>query len=29
MLADAGFTRVEVKQLPHDIMNYFYIATKR
>ncbi|HVF29160.1 MAG TPA: hypothetical protein VM943_13020 [Pyrinomonadaceae bacterium] len=29
MLADAGFARVEVKQLPHDIMNYFYIATKR
>lgn len=26
MLADAGFTQVEVKQLPHDIMNNFYIA---
>jgi 2-polyprenyl-3-methyl-5-hydroxy-6-metoxy-1,4-benzoquinol methylase len=28
MLADAGFTRVEVKQLPHDIQNNYYLATK-
>ncbi|HEY0077200.1 MAG TPA: class I SAM-dependent methyltransferase [Pyrinomonadaceae bacterium] len=28
MLADAGFTRVEMKQLPHDIQNYYYVATK-
>jgi SAM-dependent methyltransferase len=27
MLADAGFENVRVEQLPHDIMNYFYIAT--
>lgn len=26
MLRDAGFSSVEVKQLPHDPMNYFYIA---
>jgi 2-polyprenyl-3-methyl-5-hydroxy-6-metoxy-1,4-benzoquinol methylase len=26
MLKDAGFSSVEVKQLPHDPMNYFYIA---
>ena len=26
MLHDAGFSKVEVKQLPHDPMNYFYIA---
>ncbi len=28
MLQKAGFTNVEVKQLPHDFQNYFYIATK-
>ncbi|HLL40507.1 MAG TPA: hypothetical protein VK357_12700, partial [Rubrobacteraceae bacterium] len=28
MLKEAGFTRVEVKQLPHDFQNYYYIATK-
>jgi 2-polyprenyl-3-methyl-5-hydroxy-6-metoxy-1,4-benzoquinol methylase len=28
MLADAGFTSVELKQLPHDIQNNYYIATK-
>ncbi|MGH9941078.1 MAG: class I SAM-dependent methyltransferase [Pyrinomonadaceae bacterium] len=28
MLADAGFDAVEVKQLPHDAMNYYYVATK-
>jgi SAM-dependent methyltransferase len=28
MLAEAGFTRVEMKQLPHDIQNYYYVATK-
>jgi 2-polyprenyl-3-methyl-5-hydroxy-6-metoxy-1,4-benzoquinol methylase len=27
MLADAGFHNVEVKQLPHDFMNNFYIAS--
>lgn len=26
MLATAGFANVEVKELPHDIMNYYYIA---
>jgi len=26
MLADAGFTRIEVKELPHDIMNYWYVV---
>ena len=26
MLHDAGFSNVEVKQLPHDPINYFYIA---
>jgi SAM-dependent methyltransferase len=29
MLAEAGFTRVSVRQLEHDIMNYYYLATKR
>ncbi len=28
MLEEAGFTRVEIKQLPHDFQNYFYIARK-
>lgn len=26
MLKEAGFTNVEVKQLPHDPINYFYVA---
>ena len=26
MLTEAGFTNIEVKQLPHDPINYFYIA---
>ena len=26
MLAAAGFDRVEVKTLPHDVMNYYYLA---
>jgi len=26
MLEDAGFSNVEVKQLPHDPINYFYVA---
>jgi SAM-dependent methyltransferase len=26
MLADAGFDQVLVEQLPHDILNYYYIA---
>ncbi len=28
MLQEAGFVRVEIKQLPHDFQNYFYIVTK-
>jgi 2-polyprenyl-3-methyl-5-hydroxy-6-metoxy-1,4-benzoquinol methylase len=28
MLEEAGFTHVEVEQLPHDFQNYYYIATK-
>ena len=28
MLADAGFESVEVKQLPHDFMNNFYVSRK-
>ncbi len=28
MLEEAGFTNVKVKQLPHDILNSYYIATK-
>jgi 2-polyprenyl-3-methyl-5-hydroxy-6-metoxy-1,4-benzoquinol methylase len=28
MLKDAGFTNVEVKKLPHDFQNYYYIAYK-
>jgi len=26
MLTEAGFSNIEVKQLPHDPINYFYIA---
>ncbi len=26
MLNDAGFSKVDVKQLPHDPINYFYVA---
>jgi 2-polyprenyl-3-methyl-5-hydroxy-6-metoxy-1,4-benzoquinol methylase len=29
LLAEAGFDNVEVKQLPHDIINNYYIAQKR
>lgn len=29
MLADAGFKNVEVKKLPHDIINNYYINRKR
>ena len=29
MLAEAGFGDVAVRQLPHDIMNNFYVARKR
>jgi 2-polyprenyl-3-methyl-5-hydroxy-6-metoxy-1,4-benzoquinol methylase len=29
LLAEAGFKNVEVKQLPHDIINNYYIARKR
>jgi 2-polyprenyl-3-methyl-5-hydroxy-6-metoxy-1,4-benzoquinol methylase len=28
MLRDAGFTTVEIKQLDHDFLNYFYIIKK-
>jgi 2-polyprenyl-3-methyl-5-hydroxy-6-metoxy-1,4-benzoquinol methylase len=28
MLEEAGFTKVEIEQLPHDFQNYYYIATK-
>lgn len=28
LLAEAGFTKVDVKQLPHDIINNYYIARK-
>ena len=28
MLEDAGFGHIEVKELPHDIQNYYYIVTK-
>lgn len=28
MLGEAGFTEVEVKQLSHDFLNYYYIARK-
>jgi hypothetical protein len=26
MLKEAGFTKVEVKTLPHDFQNYYYIS---
>ena len=29
MLADAGFDSIEVHKLPHDDMNYYYVAKKR
>ncbi|MCA9003738.1 MAG: methyltransferase domain-containing protein, partial [Planctomycetaceae bacterium] len=28
MLEDAGFNNIDVQELPHDIMNYFYTMTK-
>ena len=28
MLREAGFAKVEVKQLPHDIANSYFIARK-
>ncbi len=28
MLAEAGFGQVEVKQLPHDFQNSYYIVKK-
>ena len=28
MLRDAGFSNVQVNQLPHDIINNYYVATK-
>ena len=27
MIYDAGFTGIEVKDLPHDIQNHFYLVT--
>jgi ubiquinone/menaquinone biosynthesis C-methylase UbiE len=27
MLAEAGFSQTDVRQLPHDIMNYYYVST--
>ena len=29
MLGDAGFGRVEVKRIPGDIINNYYVATRR
>lgn len=29
MLDEAGFSDVDVQELPHDIMNYFYVMTKK
>jgi hypothetical protein len=29
MLRDAGFQAVEVRELPHDMMNYWYVARQR
>ena len=29
MLAEAGFGPVEVRELPHDILNYYYIVQPR
>jgi hypothetical protein len=28
MLNDVGFRNIEVKKLPHDFQNYYYIAYK-
>lgn len=28
MLAEAGFTNAEVRQLPHDFQNYYYVSSK-
>jgi SAM-dependent methyltransferase len=28
MLAEAGFGKVEVKSLPHDVINFYYIARR-
>ena len=28
LLADAGFAQVEVKIVPEDAFNYYYVATK-
>ena len=27
MLRQAGFTRIRVESLPHDVMNFYYVAT--
>jgi 2-polyprenyl-3-methyl-5-hydroxy-6-metoxy-1,4-benzoquinol methylase len=28
MLAEAGFAKVDVRSLPHDVINYYYVARK-
>jgi Zn-dependent membrane protease YugP len=28
MLREAGFAKVEVEQLPHDLANSYYVVTK-
>ena len=28
MLAEAGFAEVEIRSLPHDVINYYYTARK-
>jgi hypothetical protein len=28
MLGEAGFTKVEVEQLPHDFANNYFVVTK-
>jgi hypothetical protein len=29
LLAAAGFTHTEVHQLPHDVMNYYYVSIRK
>ena len=28
MLGEAGFAKVEVQTLPHDLMNFYYVARR-
>jgi hypothetical protein len=28
MLGEAGFTKIEVKTLPHDVINLYYVARR-